>query len=517
MLNYLNRQAEAVFHSVWANPSNHKIFLLIVGLVVLAVAIIAVPEIMYLGIVLPVFLLIWNRPEFGLFGIIFLSSGFFSPERTEVGMGLEWRDLAFLGVLGLVFLKVLIQKSLSIPLWPAGAALFLFLGLALFSLVNARVFEGVEFNWAFNDMRILLYYCMFFITAWSIQKPKQLGAVLFGLFIIADMIAIGIFAQQYLGDTTFLYEGMASSRGMVLDLGGIVRVVPAAHALLHFMIVLALALMIFSRKSRPYHIVYGLQFILLCASSMLTLTRSQWLATGISIFIMIFALSLRYPRQTTQYSLRVGVPIALLLISLLGFFDAGVESHLIGIPIISGVYGRAQTLLSPEEVLTTNSLEWRQFEFDEAMRSIKEKPVLGVSLGNSYRDITTLQGEAQGWWTRGSQGAGDVSRFTRYVHNSYLAIAVKMGLLGLIVFLCFCLAFVYKSWQLYRSFSFGVIQGMVLAILSGFIGLLYWSIFMTHFIRSESTISIGMMTGLVAAIAHMQTDGELAAGNSCDW
>lgn len=517
----LDHPAETALFFLVRLSRPQKIALGLTALAMLTAVLLAVPQVTYLliavGIGVPAAWLLWQRPELGLIGIIFLSSGFLHPDMTEVSGGLELRDLAFLGMLGFVGFRGLVKKSLFVPWWPVGAPLLLFLALALFSLVNALVFEGVETNWAFNDMRILLYYGMFFLTAWSIRKPDQFGVVLLGLFVIADMIAVGIIAQQFLGTSRLFYPGMDSGRSLLIDQGGIIRVIPAAHALLHFMAVMAVALLIFTRKSHLFRAVYALQLLLLGTSSLLTLTRSQWLATGIAVLIMALALAPRFHREMLRFTLRVGLPAILLLIGAFGFFGAALQTQLAKIPVVSSIIERADTLTSPDDTLATKSLEWRQFEFEEAMRSIRERPLLGVSLGNSYRNVTTLQGEAQGWWTDGSIAAGTVSRFTRYIHNSYLAIAVKMGLLGAAVFMWFITAFIVKSWQLYRRLPFGVVQGMVLAIFASFIGLLQWSIFMTHFIRSESTIAIGIMAGLVAAVVHMQARGELTGAVNKRW
>jgi len=117
--------------------------------------------------------------------------------------------------------------------------------------------------------------------------------------------------------------------------------------------------------------------------------------------------------------------------------------------------------------------------------------------------LTTLQGEVLGWWTDGSLERGTVSRFTRFIHSSYLAIAVKMGLLGFFAFMWFCLVFIWQGWKLYQDLPFGMNKGIVLGIITSFIGLMQWSVFHTHFMRTESTIAVGIMTGLVAGIYQL--------------
>jgi O-antigen ligase len=170
---------------------------------------------------------------------------------------------------------------------------------------------------------------------------------------------------------------------------------------------------------------------------------------------------------------------------------------------VAGIVERFNSLLTPSETSQSGSLQWRSFEIERASQAIQEHPLTGVGLGNRYRELTGA--EAMGWHTRGSIAAGEVSRFTRYVHNSYVHVAVKMGIPGLIVLLWFCAAVLFKGFQVYRSMPFSEHKGVVLGILVGFAGLLLWCYFHPHLIKAESTGVIGLMAGLVGC--EMYTHG----------
>jgi O-antigen ligase len=153
--------------------------------------------------------------------------------------------------------------------------------------------------------------------------------------------------------------------------------------------------------------------------------------------------------------------------------------------------------------MQSDSLQWREFENGKAFEAILRQPLLGVGLGGRYRELTTFQGESLGYWTRGSQAADQITLFTRYVHNSYLAIAVKMGIPGLITFMWFCIAFLVNSWKIYQDLLDTELRGMVLGVIAGFTGMLIWSFYHAHLIKPESTPVIALMTGLVAVINYM--------------
>jgi O-antigen ligase len=163
------------------------------------------------------------------------------------------------------------------------------------------------------------------------------------------------------------------------------------------------------------------------------------------------------------------------------------------------------TLLTPNETLDTASLQWRVFENAEALNSISRHPLFGVGLGNSYRNITTLQGEADGWFTGRSLVAGEVSRFTRYVHSSYLWIPVKMGIPALVIFLWFCAALLFAGWRLMRKLPAQQMKGIVLAVVTGFAGLLVWTAFHQHLIMNRSSTAVAAMAGLVAGIYSLHS------------
>ena len=184
-----------------------------------------------------------------------------------------------------------------------------------------------------------------------------------------------------------------------------------------------------------------------------------------------------------------------ILFSTVGFAS---EMGLVKMNLASSLQDRFASIFTPEKTLESYSIQWRLFELEKATIAINENPLLGVSLGNSYRNITTFQGEAQGLWTDGNLSAGTVSRYTRYIHSSYLSIATKMGITGIFVYMWFSLAFIIYGFYAYAQLSSAQMKAIILAVIAGFIGLMQWSIFHAWLIETESTSVIGIMIGMVA-------------------
>ncbi len=467
---------------------------------------VAVLGLALLGLGLPALLLLWNWPELGLLGILFLAANFLPMDvvdiRLPIGGGLELRDLLLLGLLGLLVIRGLARGTLYIPWWPVGAPLFMYLALAILSTAYALFWQGVETHWVFAELRDLLSYALFFITAWILNQRRHFVIVLAGLFAIADLTAAIIFLQQFLGSSKPLLPAMTTSfwgiwhQGGSIGSIGSVRVVPPSHVLVYFTNLIAGGLAIFS-PSHKLRIMFAIHFGLLGLALLLTYTRAQWFATFIALALMLVVIVPIYKSQFTRF-IFFSIPVILLACSLLGFRLLQERTEKTTLFTLLGE--RAMTLLTPDETLGTSSLQWRIFETEEALNSISHHPLLGVGLGNSYRDITTLQGEANGWFAGSSLAAGDVSRFTRYVHSSYLWIPVKMGIPAFVIFLWFCLAFLIAGWQLIDRLHDQQMMGIVLAVVTGFTGLLVWTVFHQHLVMNRSSTAVAFMAGLVAGI-----------------
>ncbi len=484
----------------------------VLGLGGLAAGLYLAPELATLGLVLlglgpPIVLLLWRRPEFGLLAIIFLTSRLIPSDvidlRLPIGGGLDLQDLVLIGMLGLLILQGLIRKNLSIPWWPVGAPLLVLLGLALFSTLYALFYQHVELNWVFGDLRAVAFYGVFFVTGWAITQRRQLTTVLVGLFIIADLIAGVVLLQQFLGANHPLLASMSSTwRVEALQAEGsgsfgLVRIMPPGVVLAYFVMVMAACLMALASHNRRLRVLFALQFAYLNLGLLLTYTRALWIAAVVSLGLALIVLFPTYKAHLLRY-----LVIGILGLGLLVGLSGTQPDQSPGSEISTAAAARLLTIFTPEETLDSNSLKWRVFETEEGLRSVSEHPLIGVGLGNSYREITTLAGEAFGWMTGGSLASGDTSRFTRFLHNSYLSIAVKMGLPALACLLWFCVSLVVNSALLYRHLSEGQSRAIALAVLATVVGLLEWSFFHQHFVQTESTAIVGLMAGLAASLYH---------------
>jgi O-antigen ligase len=273
---------------------------------------------------------------------------------------------------------------------------------------------------------------------------------------------------------------------------GAVRVIPAGHVLMHFMWFMALTLLLLGRPGRRMAAFYVAQLLFIGGGHILAYTRAQWVAMLAGVGALAVLLLPRYSRYLGRAAV-LTLCVAMLLAASVagGLLRSGPAS-----PFITGVAQRFGSLLNPSETAETGSLQWRDYEIEKAFQALEKQPLTGVGLGSRYRNVTVFMEESSGWWTRGSIAAGEVSRFTRYVHNSYVSIAVKMGIPGIAVLLLFFAAALWKGFQAYRKQLNPEYQAVILGAVIGCASMLIWCYYHAHLIKAESTPVIAVMVAL---------------------
>jgi O-antigen ligase len=300
-----------------------------------------------------------------------------------------------------------------------------------------------------------------------------------------------IIAQQYVGYGRVVYEAMYVTGWEVrTQIGGggfgLARVVPPGHVLLHLMTVLAFALLTMKNNSRLTTALLNAQFLFLALGGLLTYTRAQWLATALALGAIVVLL----PRRSVFEGLKplLGAGVALLL-----FAGVSAASQAGGSEFLALLSQRALSVTEPDATLATESLQWRAYENEQALRAISEHPVLGLGLGASYREPAVDRSEAEqvNWG------------LTRFVHNGYLYLTVKMGLPAPALFLLFVCGFLVLGWQAFGRMADGVHKRLLLGVLASFVGLLQWLLTQPHVFFAESTATIGLMVGLAITLGRL--------------
>jgi O-antigen ligase len=442
----------------------------------------------------------WARPELGLLGFIMLNSSFVPLSLIDIRLpvgGLDLRDLVFMGLLGMVLVRSIRAKDAEIPWWPVSAPLLALIGWAAFSALYAMLIRHVETNWAFGELRSISYFGVFFLAAGMLKERRQLVVLLTGVLVVVDITAFIMFAQQLLGPERPLLPSMVGGAGgwrvWAVDGAsgfGAVRIIPPGHVLMYSTMLVMLCLALYSGQSRWARRVFTFHFVFLNIALLLTYSRAQWLAAVLGIALIAVLI----PREDQGKIARVVTVGLVLLVIGYGLVGSAVQQTLGSTTFFSSVSDRMLTIITPDETLETDSLQWRVYETGVAMDAVNENPLLGVGLGNRYRGPTLVQNADE---------LATEDRYLRYVHNSYLYLTVKMGVPGLLFFAWFALVFLGNGFLAYSRTLTGAHKRVALALLAAFTGILFWSITESQLMEVQTTSTIGLMSGLVASMAIM--------------
>lgn len=497
------RELEAILLRLRAFPPGWMAALVCMAIVALAISLYFTMQATAISlfavcVLVPLLWVVWVRPVFGIVLLIFLTASFVQPNLIDLrvfGGGLTMRDLALIGLLVGGIVRKLLYNKLEIPWWRVSLPLLTYISIAALSAVYAIFLQGVSTNWALSEFRAIFYLATFFAVALNIDQVKDVFILFIGLIILADLTAMVIFMQQFLGRDSLLLTAMLGNGWYIRDAAdaagqfGDVRVVPPGNVMMYMVTILVFALLLQSDQPRARRLFFAGQFLYLTTAILFTYTRAEWIACAIGVAIVVIFLPKLDKARLARYLATIGVVFALVYVLFTGVIQQFLAQQFVG-----NVASRALTIFTPDATLDTSSLQWRLFENGKAIDSIYQYPVFGVGLGNSYRDITLLQWEDRRFYFRK----------TRFVHNSYLYIAVKMGIIGLASFLVFCLAFLVVGWRAFKKMAEGDFKRMTIAVLASFAGLLLWANTQMHYMTVESTAVVGLMVGLVASMARLK-------------
>ncbi|HEX5414474.1 MAG TPA: O-antigen ligase family protein, partial [Chloroflexota bacterium] len=454
------------------------------------------------GLGVPAAWLLWKSPAVGLAILVFLTSGFVPAKALDLRLpvgGLDSRDLTLLGLAALLGLRSQVRGQVTIPWRWTGIALVVFLALAVLSGLYAVLIMQVAPNWALSEFRTVVYYSTFFLAALALQNRRQLVVLLVGLVLVADLTAGALIVQQFFGRDAPVLAAMSGGTWNVWTayqgdptLGNtqVLRIIPPGHVLTFVVSIVAFCFVLSERSGTLFRLFFAAQYAYLNLGLIFTYSRAQWIASALAVFVVFILLPGQVRTRLIVYS--IGTALALAV----GFGVVySIAQEAFGASVLDAVQARASSILDPNATLGSNSLEWRIFENDRAVASIGAHPIFGVGLGAIYRAPTSLQGEDI--W-----GIRDQYRLTRFVHDGYLYLAVKMGVIGLLSFLLFVGAVLWTGLTQRRHLTDQRLQAINLALMASVVGLLLWAITQPQFLLTESTAIIGLVTGVIASVGR---------------
>lgn len=306
-------------------------------------------------------------------------------------------------LLGLVIVSLLITRSGQInkliqPAKPLIPALVMIGLLWLMSFSYAKFYAHTPINNILTEGRDFFVLLLIFVIPLACSTKQKFRNYL-GLMVGFSVILALVVVIQSL----FHVRLIEMSRVAELDtqgqrFGGVVRVITEGIFFLVFSLYVLFFGAYYKKINRPVAYVC---MLILALGILVSFGRGVWLA---SIAGLLFCAWVSGRWTLLARMAVIGSIVFSVLLMLLTLFNPDILSAL------------ADRFLSiGSEVQSGSSLGWRREENSFAFIALLNNPIVGVGLGGDYKPILDHFGfEGQ----------------TRYIHNAYLYLALKFGVLG---------------------------------------------------------------------------------------
>lgn len=336
-------------------------------------------------------------------------------------------------------------------------------GLSIVSSYN-------KFLSLYQFIKLLEFLLLFFYLKINLNLYKRhyvlLILVLSGFF--QSLVALEQFAFQkslglkILGETIFsnVTSGIARVHTSYGDLIRVYGTFPHSNVFASFIILAVFCLFILMFKRFKFWHIFSLSIILffLIFSLALSFSRENILTFSVIFFLYFLFLlfSLRKERRFENYDLDLNFLNSKKILTV--FFISLIFITFISISLFNEYRARLNISLQEE------ALDVRFFYNRASLVIIKDRPILGVGIGNYVSSLVNYQAflraakkmtETFGGGIYIKEVRGRIAPWLfQPVHNIYLLLAGEIGPIGLIVFLLFLIFLIKDIVKLYKNSDF---------------------------------------------------------------
>lgn len=225
-------------------------------------------------------------------------------------------------------------------------------------------------------------------------------------------------------------------------------------------------------KARVKQFFFTLCFILFLGGLILTQSRGYWLAFAFGALLIFYSIN---------GSGKLRILLTFLLLSSSSIIIANIFfSDFLNV-IVNGLLERFSTLGSTKLDI---SLQERVLESETVFKMMLSNPIAGYGFGYTYTKKILFY---------------SFFEETSYVHNGYLAIWLKLGLLGLITNLSIWIVSIRNSIKLYRTSATEKTQVISLTILGSVFGIMVVNMTSPQVLTFESTLFVTIFCAYVSS------------------
>jgi O-antigen ligase len=402
----------------------------------------------------------------------------------------EWNSI-FIYLGDLIFLAVLVLWVINNKIPSHKSAIknkkiiFLFLFL-LIAFISVFVGSATKIS-AFRFLK-LLEFAILFIYVFH-KKGARISQILFYSGVLQAILAIAQFIKQGSINIKFIEAGVFSpdSPGVANFILNGDRILRSYGSFSHPNVLAGFLLMaIFAFYAiwikKPINILKCIGFAILVFAMFLTFSRTAIVVFGIiSLVFFLFEFFKLRRLEYTEQRLAEGKKIIKL------FLLFAISCFLAVIILFPYIKARFFTISMEEQ-----AVDLRIFYNKMAIEMIKEKPVLGIGIGNfvnysqNYSAYLRAASKVAGVAPQPGSGQSLPDWIYQPVHNIYLLVASEIGIFGVLAFLGFLIVILIKGVQgVFKGnqrecFIFLFISFLILALLDHYFwtlqsgGIMFW-------------------------------------------
>lgn len=392
----------------------------------------------------------------------------FNPYVRLAGRGLFASDLVLILLLAVLMFRLIADRKFPYLKTPLDAPLLFFCAAVVIAMGTAVLNHGIKLSDATYEARILLYYLIFFAVTNLIRTRSQLVRLIRGILLIGLLVAGTVVTQASLGRSFLLMDESILRGGKQLIRfyhPGLLAVYVALITLICDMTL---------RRHHQYRLLHPLLVLVLGVSFLVGITRNALISGAISLAVLISTLR-QSQLSRLAGSLLLIACIAVGIAAALGI--SGKESLVLEYSAeylgrLTGMF--SSTILSSEETLVPR---WREIQY--AWPHIVQNPIFGIGVETPYRP-PFFEGDP----------------LTAYIHNAYVWIWLKTGLLGLVPFLWLSVRFLRRGFRYWRDVQDDFLRALSLGLTLTYLSTMISNLVAPLFVEDWSLAIFGVMLGI---------------------
>jgi O-antigen ligase len=410
------------------------------------------------------------RPLFGV-ALLLAATCFISFYEPLPGTSIDSihvPDLLLVLLLGGQMLLIVTSRTLLIQT-ATTRLLLLHTAIGLAQLAASVTVYGRELFEALREFKYVLYYLLALVIVQVAQDDASLKRLIRWVFLAGAAVTLNAIVRSVVSPAQAGQSGYAAFYALEGLQGG------SGTSIAYWCLCCTFCLQL-AGKARIGHVTL---LVMSLAYFVVMFHRHMYIAIGFAMTVGSVLLLWQRPMQSVRLILFGFVAIA--MIGLL---------HAVGPPSLRRYLDlTVERALSLKGIEKAETVTLRHEENSRALGKIREHPLVGIGFATAYR------GTLPGFETEAASAA-------RNVHNSYLAVFLRLGLFGFVAFMSALVLAVFKGFTGWSEVPDPFLRAIALGNVLALTGLAISAAGSPYFTKDWRVAGVALMFGVQAALSR---------------